>query len=43
MLGLEVVPLRYRMASEILPALLPLVQGRGAVMGAEPSMTVALS
>jgi hypothetical protein len=32
-LGLEVIPLRYRMASEVVPALIPLVEGRGAVMG----------
>jgi hypothetical protein len=31
--GLEVIPLHYRMASELVPALLPLVEGRGAVMG----------
>jgi hypothetical protein len=32
-LGVEVIPLQYRSASEVLPALLPLVEGRGAVIG----------
>jgi hypothetical protein len=33
-LGVDVIALQYRTASELLPALLPIVEGRGAVIGA---------
>jgi hypothetical protein len=32
--GVELVPLRYRTSAEVLPALLPVVEGRGAIVGA---------
>jgi hypothetical protein len=38
--GVELVPLRYRTSAEVLPALLPVVEGRGAIVGAGEQLLI---